>query len=184
MVANYITISNVQLKIRNSILVIKLVVGRRCSGLNERRKSLLPCTVLAAVPHCLSSSTFSVLINNYSNSALTDSACSVSYIDYKLERRLKLKIKPVACYITLAISSKRDSVKGICHVNIYHSNWTYENTILELIQNPCREILLSFHFQKQHTAIIFLPELKVNELKTEIWSLAVCYLLLTQFLGS
>lgn len=103
---------------------------------------------LVADPHCLSSSTVSVLINYYSTSILIDSASSCSYMNCKLARGLKLKINPCNHYITLAIPSKHVAIKNRCHVNITINDKEYPNTCLELLENLRGRILLSLDFHE------------------------------------
>ena len=81
------------------------------------------------------------------------------------------------------------SINGVYHVHINLNNRMYQNTWPELNENLCVRILLGLDFQKQHTAVTFfhsgiVPKLKVNELKTKIYSLTESNLLVLQLFAS
>ena len=104
---------------------------------------------------------------------------------YRFKRINYIKIKSGVHDITLAMSSKRVPIKSLCYLNIWLNNRTYENTWLELIENHCAEILLDLDFQKQLSLFFYNgPELRVNEVRTEVYSVTASNLLVPRLFES
>ena len=173
----------------NTIHLTKACQSSRNQRVTAVTNSNELCAVLAATPDRLASSTVPIQINNYSASALVDSASSSSIINNELAQILKLKMKPFTRNITLAMSSKQAPSKGVCHVNITLNNKQYKNTCLKGLENLCGDVLLSLDFQKQHAAVTFLhggtePELKINEAGIEVCSLITSRLMVPRLFAN
>ena len=79
-----------------------------------------------------------------------------------------MKIMPTRLDITLASSSTKVTITGICYPNLEIGDNCYPKTRLAVMKNLCTDLLLGIDFQKQHEAVRInyggdLPELNVPD---------------------
>ena len=92
---------------------------------------------------------------NGAGTALMDTVSSGSFISLGYARKHKLQMKPAAGNISMASSSLRASIKGLCTVDLNLLGEWYPDVKLSILPHLCSDIILGQDFMSQHSTISF-----------------------------
>lgn len=109
----------------------------------------------AASPSSLRSATIHITINECKADALVDTGSSVSFINSKVARILKLRKRPCNQTVNLASLNQVSFVEGVCFATIKMNQHTYKQTPLLVVDNLCADVIVGHDLLKQHSSIQF-----------------------------
>ena len=98
--------------------------------------------------------------------ALVDTGSEDNFICADVEKRLKIKIKPLASpeSVSLACSSSTSKIDGYCCLNLEVEGRKYSDICLKVLDNLVTDMILGIKFMKQHQTVSFVFEGKQEEL--------------------
>ncbi|XP_045776080.1 uncharacterized protein LOC123874634 [Maniola jurtina] len=111
--------------------------------------------ISAASPSSLRSATIPIMVNEYKADALVDTGSSVSFINGKVARIMKLRKKPCQQTVNLASLNQVSFVEGVCFATITMNEHTYKQTPLLVVDNLCADVIIGHDLLKHHSSIHF-----------------------------
>ncbi|XP_045766956.1 uncharacterized protein LOC123868459 [Maniola jurtina] len=111
--------------------------------------------ISAASPSSLRSATIPIMVNEYKADALVDTGSSVSFINGKVARIMKLRKKPCQQTVNLASLNQVSFVEGVCFATITMNKHTYKQTPLLVVDNLCADVIIGHDLLKHHSSIHF-----------------------------
>ncbi|XP_031339629.1 uncharacterized protein LOC116168104 [Photinus pyralis] len=112
-------------------------------------------TISAASPSSLKGATILITVNGYKADALVDTGSSVSFINSKIARLMKLRQKPCTQSVNLASLNQVSVVEGICFANITMNKHNYRQIPLLIVDNLCADVIVGHDLLKEHSKIEF-----------------------------
>ncbi|XP_031333911.1 uncharacterized protein LOC116163922 [Photinus pyralis] len=112
-------------------------------------------TISAASPSSLKGATILITVNGYKADALVDTGSSVSFINRKIARLMKLRQKPCTQSVNLASLNQVSVVEGICFANITMNKHNYRQIPLLIVDNLCADVIVGHDLLKEHSKIEF-----------------------------
>lgn len=111
--------------------------------------------ISAASPFSLKGATVQITVNDYKADALIDTGSSVSFINNKIVRLMKLRKKPCTQSVNLASLNQVSFVEGICFATIVMNRHTYKQIPLLVVDNLCADVIIGHDQLKEHSKIEF-----------------------------
>ncbi|KAF2892873.1 hypothetical protein ILUMI_13299 [Ignelater luminosus] len=130
--------------------------NRKSPILNLNRSiHLISSTVasLSSPPPGLSKATVPVTVNEFIASALMDTGSTASFINEKLSKDLRIRIKPCKEVISMASTTFQSSVLGQCYISLKILGHKYNQAVLLVLRNLCCDVLLGHDLLSQHSSI-------------------------------
>ena len=112
------------------------------------------CAIQPA-PSCLSHATISSFFNGYELSTVIDSGSSLSFVNDKTVKALKLHVESCKTNVALASSNLKEEILGRCVVDIVIENETYQQASVRIVKKFYTDLLLGSDFQSQHKGVAF-----------------------------
>ena len=132
----------------------KVCLSKKEKGSSAAMHSPALCSAHSQPPVGLTGAITSAKINDQSLTVLVDTGSSDSFISEKAATDLHLKKTPVAKSISMAQSTLKTDVSGLCVVELELENCTYQGVRLYVLKNLCTDIILGQDFQTQHGHLI------------------------------
>lgn len=112
------------------------------------------CSITGAnFPSGLKKAVLVVRINDVRLAALIDTGSTESYISKDAATQCRLKVLPFSGNVSMAQTSLKSEISGICYTDLSVNERTYHSVRLGILKHLCCDIILGQDFQRRHQCV-------------------------------